>query len=92
MPVINQRRWLSLTCLGLKLRLSLGLSLRKAYKPVSACLDLLIKKRISTEVGGNNPVHFHGTHILHRKDYYRRIGDKLIHRHYTAHRFEQSTH
>ncbi len=34
MLVINQHRWLSLSCLGLRLRLRLRLSLRKAYKPV----------------------------------------------------------
>jgi hypothetical protein len=33
MLVKNQHRWLSLSCLGLKLRLRLRLSLRKAYKP-----------------------------------------------------------
>ncbi len=59
MLVRNQQRWLSFSCLGLRLRLRLRLSLRKAYKPVPACLECLeLKKRISVDVGGYTQGHF----------------------------------
>jgi hypothetical protein len=57
MLVYNQHRWLSLSCLGLKLRLRLGLSLRKADKPVPACSEwfrMVLEKRISVEMAKKN--------------------------------------
>ena len=59
--VINQRRWLSLSCLGLKLRLRLGLSLVKPSKEIGTCLDVLKPKRKSTEVDGSKGVQIHET-------------------------------
>ena len=68
MLVINQRRWLSLSCLGLKLSLRLRLSLKKAYKHVLSLLDLFLGNGDPWKWGkknGSKGVQIHETHILH---------------------------
>ena len=64
MLVLNQHRWLSFSCLGLKLSLRLRLSLKKAYKHVLSLLDLFQGNGDPWKWGkknGSNPVHFHET-------------------------------